>query len=152
LDETYARASPALHSRDQPTACKRGLKVSGYDFPCPCDGWLPEQSLPFQAARRIQKEFDKHTVQQGFSTPGPQMCSVRPAYYCVTLYDERGFGLPDTRKHACWCQFLQLWMTVQLHEERIIIMNKKKAKAVPLHATKVLGRRGIAPTHSRPRH
>jgi hypothetical protein len=30
---------------------------------------------------------------------------------------------------------------------------KLKAKAVPLHTTKALGRRrGIAPTHSRPRH
>jgi hypothetical protein len=33
------------------------------------------------------------------------------------------------------------------------ILSNKKAKAVPLHATKALGWRGsIAPTHSRPRH
>jgi hypothetical protein len=27
-----------------------------------------------------------------------------------------------------------------------------KAEAVPLHATRALGERGVAPTHSRPRH
>jgi hypothetical protein len=35
----------------------------------------------------------------------------------------------------------------------ILCHRQAKAKAVPLHATKALGRRGgIAPTHSRPRH
>jgi len=33
------------------------------------------------------------------------------------------------------------------------VVKSKKSKAVPLHAMEALGgRRGIAPTHSRPRH
>jgi hypothetical protein len=39
---------------------------------------------------------------------------------------------------------------VTLYSQVVISRSLKKAKAIPLHASKALGGRGIASTHSRP--